>query len=48
VRQYATRVDVAYRSAVDRYNAFVRSLSSIDNALKSAGLKTPSASEVKP
>jgi hypothetical protein len=48
VRQYAVRVDATYRSAVDRYNAFVRSLSSVNSALKSAGLKTPSASEVKP
>ncbi|HEY9180211.1 MAG TPA: hypothetical protein VIO32_05795 [Candidatus Baltobacteraceae bacterium] len=48
VRAYAVRVDASYRSAVQRYNAYVASLSTIDAALKSAGLKTPSAPEVKP
>jgi hypothetical protein len=48
VREYATRVDAAYRTAVQRYNAYVKSLGSINNALKSAGLKAPSASEVTP
>jgi hypothetical protein len=48
VRDYANRVEVAYLAAVRRYNAYVRSLSAINSALKSAGLKTPSAPEVKP
>jgi photosystem II stability/assembly factor-like uncharacterized protein len=48
VREYAQRIDVTYRSAVARYNTFVRSLDSVNGALKSAGLKTPSAQEVTP
>ncbi len=48
VRDYASRVETAYRAAVQQYNAYVRSLQSIDAALKSAGLKAPSASEVTP
>jgi photosystem II stability/assembly factor-like uncharacterized protein len=48
VRNYATRVDVTYHAAVNRYNAYVRSLGAITGALQSAGLKTPSAPEVKP
>jgi hypothetical protein len=48
VRDYAKRVDVTYNAVVQHYNAYVRSLTSINNALKSAGLKQPSAPEVTP
>jgi hypothetical protein len=48
VRDYASRVEAAYRAIVPRYNAYVRSLNSVDATLKSAGLKTPSAPEVTP
>ncbi len=48
VRDYGSRVEAAYRAIVPRYNAYIRSLNSINSALKSAGLKTPSASEVTP
>jgi hypothetical protein len=48
VRDYANRVEAAYRAIVPRYNAYVRSLNAIDSTLKGAGLKIPSASEVTP
>ncbi len=48
VRDYGNRVEAAYRQAVQRYNAYVRSLGAVNSSLKSAGLKTPAASEVTP
>ncbi len=48
VINYGQRVDVAYRAAVQRYNAYVRTLAPIDAGLRSAGLKTPDISEVRP
>lgn len=47
LRDYALRVQAAYRAFVPQYNAYVRSLGAIDAALKRAGLKAPSAPEVK-
>jgi hypothetical protein len=48
VTDYARRVEAAYRAIVPQYDNYIRSLTTINNALKSAGLKTPSASEVTP
>ena len=48
VRNYGSRVEAAYRAAAEQYNAYVRSLSGVDAALKAAGVAPPSASEVRP
>ena len=48
VSDYGRRVDAAYRSAVARYNAFIRTLGPVNAQLRAAGLKTPSANTVTP
>jgi hypothetical protein len=40
VRNYAHRVESSYNSGISQYNAYTRSLSAVNAALKSAGLKT--------
>jgi photosystem II stability/assembly factor-like uncharacterized protein len=45
---YGRRVDLGYHAAVQHYNAFVRTLSALQNALRTAGLKVPSANLVTP
>jgi hypothetical protein len=40
VRDYARRVEASYNSATSQYNAFVRSLTTVNAALKGAGLKS--------
>ena len=39
VEQYGRRIEAAYRSAIDQYNAYVRSLAPVNAALTKAGLK---------
>ena len=48
VLDYGRRVDVAYHAAVQRYNAYVRSLASLEGTLRAAGLKPPNAPTVSP
>jgi hypothetical protein len=40
VRDYARRVETSYNSAISQYDSFVRSLTTVNAALKSAGLKS--------
>jgi hypothetical protein len=40
VRDYARRVESSYNGAVSQYGAFVRSLTTVNASLKSAGLKS--------
>jgi hypothetical protein len=48
VSDYGRRVDAGYRAAVQRYNAYVRTLVPINNALRAAGLKPAVANPVIP
>jgi len=48
VLDYVKRLEPLYRAGVDRYNAFVRSVPPVSDALKSAKLPTLSISEVRP
>jgi hypothetical protein len=49
VMDYARRIEGSYNSAVSVYNAYVRSLGTVNNSLKGAGLKTlTGVSEVRP
>jgi hypothetical protein len=48
VLDYARRVDAAYHTAVQNYNAYIRTLGPVNAALRAAGMKTPSANAVTP
>ncbi len=48
VIDYGARVDAAYRTAVQNYNAYVRTLAPVSAQLHAAGMKSLSASPVSP
>jgi len=48
VFDYGRRIDAAYHTAVQNYNAYIRTLGPVNAALRAAGLKTPSANPVTP
>jgi photosystem II stability/assembly factor-like uncharacterized protein len=48
VADYGSRVDRSYRTAVQQYNSYVRSLDPLERALRSAGLKSPEVRVVTP
>ncbi len=48
VIDYGRRVDIAYRAAVARYNAYIGTLGPVNASLRAAGLKTPDTHAVTP